>query len=159
METKKIKQIDARSGEVLNIFSSLSEASKFTGVSKATISYCINKKKGSGRGFVWEIIENAGEMRRSSSLFVNKVMGKRICANKLKKIKQQHKKAKIRKCLLCDKIFVSIDPANRRCGKCNSDIEHAKDSFTVYRCKFFFLALFHPFFLLKMYFKVINGIN
>ncbi|MCF6148705.1 MAG: hypothetical protein E3K37_08595 [Candidatus Kuenenia sp.] len=137
METIKVKQIDARSGEVLNIFPSLSEASKYTGVSKATISYCINKKKDSGRGYVWEIMENAEEMRRNSPFFADNKAEKKLFIKKLQKIKQVHKNARIRNCLLCNKKFISLDIANRRCNKCNSDIEHAKDSFAVYRCKFY----------------------
>ncbi|MCF6149281.1 MAG: hypothetical protein E3K37_11570 [Candidatus Kuenenia sp.] len=133
METKKVKQIDSISGVVMNIFSSVTEASKLTGVSKATISYCLNKKKHTGRGFIWEAIPEGEKITAHSSIIMNDALENKLLARKYHTIKKVYTNAKIRHCLLCNKKFISLDVYNRRCNKCNSDVEHSKVSHIVYK--------------------------
>lgn len=133
METKKVKQIDSISGMVMNIFSSVTEASKLTGVSKTTISYCMNKKKHTGRGFIWEAIPEGEKITAHSSIIVNDALGNKPLARKYYSIKKVYKNAKIRYCLLCNRKFISLDVYNRRCNKCNTEVEHSKDSYFVYK--------------------------
>lgn len=133
METKKVKQIDSISGAVMNIFSSVTEASKLTGVSKATISYCMNKKKDVGRGFIWEAIQEGEKLTAHPSIIMNDALENKLLTRKYNKIKKIYKNAKIRNCLLCNKKFISLDVYNRRCNKCNSDVEHSKDSHIIYK--------------------------
>ncbi|MCR4292520.1 MAG: NUMOD1 domain-containing DNA-binding protein [Candidatus Kuenenia sp.] len=133
METKKVKQIDLTSGMLMNIFSSVTEASKLTGVSKATISYCINRKKDSGRGFIWEALQDEEGTTNRSLIIMNEEWENKLLRRKYHRIKNMYKNAKIRHCLLCNAKFISIDTYNRRCDKCNSNVEHSKDSHFVYK--------------------------
>ena len=50
----KIDQIDKNSGEVINTFESMSEASKISGVALASISRCINNLSKTGGGYIWK---------------------------------------------------------------------------------------------------------
>jgi len=136
METKKVKQIDPKNGEVLNIFSSLSDASKYTGISKATISYCINKKTEKGKGFIWRAIMNEETGANNAKVtegIAYDVQEKKRLEEKCQRMKKIYKNAKIRECLLCNKKFVSLDKYNRRCRKCSSDIECSRDTFFIYK--------------------------
>ncbi|MBM4055112.1 MAG: hypothetical protein FJ264_10685 [Planctomycetes bacterium] len=133
METKKVKQIDSASGMIMNIFSSVTEASKLTGVSKATISYCMNKKKDVGRGFIWEAIQEGEKQSVHPSVIMNGALENKFLAIKYHKIKKIYRNAKIRHCLLCNKKFISLDTYNRRCNKCNVDVEHSRDSHFIYK--------------------------
>jgi len=136
METKKVKQIDPVNGEVINIFSSLTDASKYTGVSKATISYCINNKTKTGKGFIWQTVMDGKTGHYHMKVIediTSEIYEKKRLEKKYQKMKKIYKNAKIRECLLCNKKFVSLDRYNRRCRKCSSEVEYSKDSHFIYK--------------------------
>lgn len=91
---KAFKVCQKKDGEIITTYSSLSDASKVTGISKGNISSCLSGRLVSINGFTWEIIDKD-----------------------FSKIVQ-------RSCLMCGNLFESNGPGNRRCKKCDKNVSH-----------------------------------
>lgn len=52
---KKVKQYDNKNN-LINVYNSISEASRNTGITIASISYCANKKRKTGGGYIWHFV-------------------------------------------------------------------------------------------------------
>ena len=52
---KKVKQYD-KNNKLIKIYESISEASRNTGIPIASISYCANKKRKTGGGYIWHFV-------------------------------------------------------------------------------------------------------
>lgn len=54
---KKVAQIDVKTNKIINIFDTLSEASKFVGAKKQAINWAIQKNTHTCAGFRWVVME------------------------------------------------------------------------------------------------------
>lgn len=52
---KKVKQYDNKNN-LINVYNSISEASRQTGITVASISYSANKKRKTGGGYIWHFV-------------------------------------------------------------------------------------------------------
>jgi len=54
-KSKKVKQIDVNTGEIINIFFGIEEASRQTGICSSNISACCNKKIRNKGKYYWQV--------------------------------------------------------------------------------------------------------